>query len=420
MTSPDREALDRLSRHVESAIGVRAAPERREWMVAAAKRLGEDLRDVVAALDDPLRRPALLDRVIDEVTVQESYLFRQVAQLEAIDWTRLLASARADGRDEVAVWCAGCAGGEEAWTLAMLATGHLGARAPVSVLGTDVSGAAVERAWAGRYDERAVRSVPESVLQRCCSDDGDAVVIGPGLRRLVRFGRHNLIGEPAPGRFDLVVCRNVLIYFEQRALRRASAVLAGAVAGNGELLLGAADRLCVSMPAGPPSQRERPRSAHAERPRRRRAAQRRTEGRDRRVAIARETAGAAGPDLADALRMADHDDLAGALTAAHAAVARDPLAARPHLIHGMLHLAAGDAGTAVASLRKALYVDPTIAVAAFQLGRAHDQLGDGVAAVRAYRQALAAIGRHDHRSNQLLGALDVADVAAACRHRLAR
>jgi predicted TPR repeat methyltransferase len=99
---------------------------------------------------------------------------------------------------------------------------------------------------------------------------------------------------------------------------------------------------------------------------------------------------------------------------------RDPRDAEAQLLAGMLELAAGDAPAAVASLRRALYVEPTWALAAFQLGRAHDALGDDMAARRAYRQTLASLDPDDERSAGLPGALAVADIAAACRDRLRR
>lgn len=424
MTAGDQSAL-RLAALLESEIGLRAAPERLEWVAAAAQRAGQGIDDLVGALDDQGRSGPAMQRLIDEITVKESFFFRQSAQLEAIDWPKLLASARAAGRQEIRVWSAACATGDEPYTLAMLAARRLGDGAPpVSVLGTDVSAAALQQARAGRYTARAVRHVPVADLQRWLRPEGDGFVVVPALRGLVRFATHNLLDATAPAGeppFDLVVCRNVLIYFGDRALERSAACLERALSDDGLLVLGSADRLALSARA------IRPRSEAAARPRRTSGHDRRDPHRPRRPirpqppaeveAVAQRDAPAA---TYQALHLADDRDVEGALRVARETLERDPRDAEAQFLAGMLELAAGDVEAAVASLRRALYIAPTWALAAFQLGRAHDARGDDAAARRAYRQTLASLDPDDERSAGLLGGLDLADVAAACRDRLGR
>jgi tetratricopeptide (TPR) repeat protein len=90
-----------------------------------------------------------------------------------------------------------------------------------------------------------------------------------------------------------------------------------------------------------------------------------------------------------------------------------------YFIRGLVELEAHDGAHAVASLRRALYVDPTFALAAFTLGRAHDAVGDDSAARRAYEQALRTLDPEDERHELLLQQVDLGDVAAACHARLA-
>jgi len=420
VTVRDQTAL-RVAALLEAEIGLRAVPERLEWVAAAAERAGQGIDDLVGALGDRRRSGSAMQRLVDEVTVKESYFFRQSAQLEAIDWPGLLASARAAGRRHVRVWSAACATGDEAYTLAMLAARRLGDGVPpVSVLGTDVSAAALEYARAGRYAARAVRHVPVGDLERWLQPEGREFAIRPELRRLVRFDGHNLLDATAPAGeapFDLVVCRNVLIYFGDRALERAAASLERGLSPDGLLALGSADRLSLSArairPRGEDVQRDRARM------RSERGRGRRPGGRQRAAGEAARQSDAPG-DARQALRLADDRDLEGALRAARETLEREPRDAEAQLVAGMLELAAGDAAAAVVSLRRALYVEPTWALAAFQLGRAHDALGDDAAARRAYRRTLASLDPDDERSAGLLGDLRAADVAAACRDRLAR
>jgi tetratricopeptide (TPR) repeat protein len=101
-----------------------------------------------------------------------------------------------------------------------------------------------------------------------------------------------------------------------------------------------------------------------------------------------------------------------------ALVTADPLDADAHFIGGLVALDAGEPARAVAALRRALYADPTFALAAFTLGRAHDALGDGAAARRAFEQVLRTLDPHDDRHEPILAQVDLGDIAAACRARL--
>ena len=92
--------------------------------------------------------------------------------------------------------------------------------------------------------------------------------------------------------------------------------------------------------------------------------------------------------------------------------------ATSHFLHGLLALQRGDAEAAVAALRRALYLEPTLAAASFQLARGHEATGDRQAAVRAYEQTLRTIAEHPD-GDLLLEQIDPADIAFACRHRIA-
>jgi chemotaxis protein methyltransferase CheR len=322
-------------------------------------------------------------RLLDEITVQETYFFRDEGQLRTIDWVQLYERARARGSTHVEVWAAACSTGDEAYTLALLAGEAFdSADPPVRILGTDISRTALTRAEAARYGRRALRPVPPEQLARSFRThaDGTATVAEP-VRRLVRFARHNLARDLGPplgtGPFDLVLCRNVLIYFDAETAARVVERLTAALHPGGSLLLGAADALCVTGP----------RLAELER----RSASRRAhtpEARAVRPRPARRPAPAAAPGEDEA---------------------------RAHFTQGLVELERGDAEAAVASLRRALYVEPGLAIAAFKLGRAYEAMGDGRAARRAYEQTLRTpFDEHD----ELLQQIDLADVVAACRSRI--
>ncbi len=146
------------------------------------------------------------------------------------------------------VWVAGCASGEEAYTVAILACEAFAcASPPVRVLATDIAPTALEQAIAGRYGVRAVRTLQGGVRERYFSSVHGVSCVSERLRALVEFRRHNLVRDPIPPAgeqpFDVILCRNVLIYFDRPTVEHILGALERALAPAGLLLLGAADRL---------------------------------------------------------------------------------------------------------------------------------------------------------------------------------
>lgn len=382
---------------------LRAALER------AAPALGPDA--FVRAASDPPGGRDLMDRLIDEVTNQETFFLRDRGQLDEIAWHSLFRGARAAGSGTIRVWSAGCATGEEAYTLALLADQAFApAPAPVNVLGTDISHAALTAAAGGRYPKRAVRALNSALRGRYFQPQPDgSYLVGNRLRGLVRFRRHNLAREgiPPPGEvgFDLITCRNVLIYFKAPLVSSVIGSLERSLRLDGVLLLGAADAL--RRPARAPA----PGSARA-------AGWPQAPQHDLSRRPGHERSAAREQRLAAALDAADNGDRGGALLAVTSLLADAPLDADAHFVHGLVALEAGDPAQAAAALRRALYLNSGFALAAFALGRAYDALGDSPAARRAYEQALRTLDLQDQRQDRLLQQVDLGDIAAACRTRL--
>jgi chemotaxis protein methyltransferase CheR len=414
--------LAQIAELVRRETGIVLPTARETAILAAVNRAapGLDPGAFVRAASDPRGDRGLVSRLIDEVTVQETAFARDRDQLDAIAWPSLFEAARAAGSPAVRVWSAGCASGEEAYTLALLASEAFApAQPPVDVLGTDISGAALTAAAAGRYRERAVRALGPSLRRRYFDRQDDAsYLVGQRLRRLVRLRRHNLARDPAPPsgepRFDLITCRNVLIYFEERIVTQVIDSLQGALRPGGMLVLGAADALQrpASGPAAGPGGAEvavlTPLRPQREPPR------------GQPLPLVREPLLPREQRLAAALDGADQGDRDGALAHVASLLADDPLDADAHFVDGLVALEAGRPAQAAAALRRALCADPSFGLAAFTLGRAYDGLGDTLAARRSYELALRTLDPEDERHGRMLQQVDIGDIAAACRARLAR
>jgi chemotaxis protein methyltransferase CheR len=408
-------ALEQVAELIRRESGISLKSSQFPALSAAIARAqtGWDAARVIAACDASPEGRRVLARLIDEVAVKETFFFRHARELAAIEWRALHDAAQRAGRPVLRVWTAACATGEEAYTLAILACEAFGATVPpISILGTDISQTALDWAQSAEYGPRAVRELTAARRERWLQPDGSGVRVAPELRRLVEFRRHNLVCDsiPPPGeeQFDLIVCRNVLIYFDRPTVRNTVAGLERALQPHGTVLLGAADRLSgpLAVPAqAAPSYRRRPHQNGRRRPR---TVPSRPEASDPQAEGSPQTRHQPTEQTVDTA-LNENADL----------LLRDPLNIEACFLMGVAQLASGDPAGAVSSLRRALYLEPDFGLAAFKLGRAYESLNDSAAARAMYRRSLHSLRPGDSRSAALLDQLDVANVAIACRTRLA-
>jgi chemotaxis protein methyltransferase CheR len=251
------ESVARAAALVEQRAGLKlgAAQERRlaALLEEAASARGTAVPAYVDALAAGAATPArggraALDALIDGLVVHETGFFRHRAQVAALRdraIPELCREAAARGAP-VRVWSAGCATGEEAWTLALLLAeqGAYGASgAGAEILATDISAPALERAAAGRYHAEDLEDVPAELRARWFVEDGDRMAVAPALRERVRFERLNLAADLYPGAVDLVLCRNVLIYFAPEARERALGELYRSLRPGGWIVVGYSESL---------------------------------------------------------------------------------------------------------------------------------------------------------------------------------
>jgi two-component system CheB/CheR fusion protein len=148
--------------------------------------------------------------------------------------------------DPIRVWSAGCASGQEAYTLAMLLADALGPeelRQRVKIYATDVDENALTEARAASYDAKAVESVPHDMLEQYFDNINGRYVIRPDLRHVVIFGRNDLVKDAPISRVDLLACRNTLMYLNADTQRNLLGRLHFALAPQGVLFLGHAEML---------------------------------------------------------------------------------------------------------------------------------------------------------------------------------
>jgi chemotaxis protein methyltransferase CheR len=190
-------------------VGLRLDPGLRHRLERCVREGAEAhhlaLDHYVATLES---NPALFQDLLNRVTVQETAFFRDPGQFQA-----LMQHVLPRLRQPVVIWSAGCANGQEAYSLAItLAESGL---TDWRVLGTDVSTQALRRASEGRYTPREMTGISDSHRGRYFQSAGSDWVVLPSLRQHVVFQRHNLMTDVAPfapGTCPVIFCRNVLIY----------------------------------------------------------------------------------------------------------------------------------------------------------------------------------------------------------------
>lgn len=377
-------------------------------------------RDVEAAISTAMTRlrvtdPAqLLQRLIGDdaafaalaadLTVGETYFLREAAQIEVLRRRVLPDLVGRGGATPIRLWSAGCATGEEAYSLAILLEQE-GIGNAATIIGTDISAAALARAQLAEYGAWSLRGVPSDVIASSFQRRGDRYLLAERLRRRVMFATLNLAAPdyrailPVLDQLDLILCRNVLIYFAPEAVEAIAARLHDRLAPGGWLVTGPSDPpLWSSAPfetvvtAGGVLYRRRDTRDWASPPAVPECA-----------AETRRTASPAAITVADPLpagpvppddprpgirALADGGEPQAALAALGPAIDRYPLDVELHYLAAVLQIGQGHLDEAAASLRRVLYLDAGLAVAHLTLGTVLRRLGAVDDARRAFRNAL--------------------------------
>ena len=388
------------------------------------------------------------DSLVPLLTIKESYLFRAPQQLDVMRQRLLpaLVAARAESRC-LRLWSAACARGEEPATLAlMLAEDPALAGWSWSILATDVDEEALEAARRGLYGERAVAQVPPTLLQRWFTRRGKLYELAPALRARIDYRPLNLAHPPwdlPDGAYDLVLLRNLLIYFRRPLQRRVVDQVALALAPDGYLLLGASETLwqlqgrlesvdfgaCFAYrhapgggPAAPADPLPHPGhggAAVAPDPLSRTAPVSRLQSRPsgRAVPPPRDPPAPPAPPapspasepvperLQRAARQLAGNRMEEAARELAAVLESDPVEPAAHALKGFLHDLAGRTEEAIAAYRAALYLDPHLYQARLLLAEGLLRLGRRDLAENQFREVLATLDTRRARSLVLLGEL---------------
>lgn len=189
-------------------------------------------------------REALVNAVIEAMVTHESLFFRDDRPFQHLSQSVLpqLISARG-GRRPIRIWSAACSSGQEPYSIAMLIAEQFPGW-QWEIVGTDISQPIVTKASAGLFSSFEIKRglSPERIARHFRRMDDQTYIVSDQIRRMVRFETHNLLESALRlGQFDVIFCRNVLIYFDTPTKARALDLLARQLTPDGALFLGSAD-----------------------------------------------------------------------------------------------------------------------------------------------------------------------------------
>jgi len=365
-------AYDEAARVLARRVGLRLDPAVRGRLAGAvrdeARRTGESVTSYVSHLE---RDPATLQHLLNRVTVQETSFFRDPGQFSA--FAEVLLPALSAAGAPVRVWSAGCANGQEAYSLAMvLVESKL---ENWQVIATDISTKALARTAAARYTERELAGLSPARRARHLVPAGGMPgtwEVAPAVRKRVLAVRHNLSADPPPvpaGQCQVVFCRNVLIYFGHDEVVAFLNRLSAWLPWGGHLFLGyseslwlVSDRFHLVRLGDAFVYRNGPNEPSG-------------------------TANRLVPERKSPPAPAFHRE-------ANLSTGSDPVP--PGMLAvGEAAMGARDYAGAVTAFRKAAFLNPDQPVAYLSLGLALEAIGDLAASQRAYAAARASVNRCD-------------------------
>jgi len=215
-------------------------------LMPLTRKLGmKDLDELIGAIRAK-RDEALIKDVVEAMTTNESLFFRDTKpfeQLKNLVFPQLMKSRAATKR--IRIWSAACSSGQEPYSIAMILreTESLFAGWRVEIVATDLSEEVLEKAKSGAYTQFEVqRGLPITLLVKYFKQEGDKWRLDPAIRSMVEFKPFNLLENPATlGQFDIIFCRNVLIYFDQKTKGEVLDRMSRIIPADGVLYLGGAE-----------------------------------------------------------------------------------------------------------------------------------------------------------------------------------
>ncbi|HEY4578579.1 MAG TPA: protein-glutamate O-methyltransferase CheR [Savagea sp.] len=197
-------------------------------------------RDFLAYYDAIEKDPQLMDEFLDRMTINVSEFYRNGQRWKVLQdkiFPLLLKNNR-----RLKIWSAACSTGEEPYSLTMVLSHHLPLR-DISIQATDLDRGVLEQAKVGLYGERSIKEVPQQVVDKYFVKEGHHYQVIDEVKQRVQFRQHNLLEDRYESNHDLIVCRNVMIYFTEEAKDQIYTNFSKALKMGGILFVGSTEQI---------------------------------------------------------------------------------------------------------------------------------------------------------------------------------
>jgi len=405
--------IERLNESLSSRLGIHFHPDQfgelEKSLVDAARELGLNDTDELKTLflGDSLK-PEAVTVLIGHLTVGETMFFREKKTLKALEekvFPELIAS-KSRGVRSLRIWSAACCTGEEPYTIAMMLDRLLPEpkKWDVSILGTDINAGFLKYAKKGVYRDWAFRGVPKEIQDRYFTQTPDGRhEISERIRNKVRFSKLNLADAIYPAEsnntnaIDLILCRNVFIYFKEKTQRQVVAKFKDCLNTDGWLAVGLTETASQIYDGFTRERGSSPaiykKSSSPITPRKKTTKQK---TRIRPESKKKEKTASEMALLAKNLK--DEGKLDEALTWCLKAGETEKLEPGHRFLEGEIHLEAGRTEEAESAFRKTLFLDNDIILAHFLLGNLHLESGETVKAKRSFEYVLDLLRQQDSKT----------------------
>ncbi len=236
-------------------IHVNQAQELAKTISTACNKFNYQPQEYLDQLKKCSSNSSLLADLVAAITVGESYFFRDKNQIHLLEKKLLPQLIKQKAQDfTLKIWSAGCSSGEEIYTIAMLLAELIPNmdRWSLYLLGTDINATALQKAITGVYGQWSMRCIPQKYMQRYFLKNNRTHILSPEIRDLVQFKYLNLCDNSYPSiingifEVDLILCRNVLIYFDNELVTKIMKKISACMTENAYLLLGASDPIVTT------------------------------------------------------------------------------------------------------------------------------------------------------------------------------
>ncbi|WP_027417490.1 CheR family methyltransferase [Aneurinibacillus terranovensis] len=203
-------------------------------------RMKRGFNDFSGFFEGMVKNPELFNEFLDRMTINVSEFFRNPSRWKVLE-TKIIPRLLKE-KGKIKCWSAACSTGEEPYSLAMLFSRFM-PLSQVDITATDLDEGAIAKAKRGLYAERSLQDAPPDLVNKYFRKEPPMFAISDEIKRVIKFKKHNMLADPFDKNYDLIVCRNVMIYFTEEAKNELYHKFSDSLRPGGVLFVGSTEQI---------------------------------------------------------------------------------------------------------------------------------------------------------------------------------